>query len=82
MFGTLFNLLKTTSHTLSTNISNIWFLLHSYTFLFKLRNIITVYISIYDYLQPKYYNILSKKKNFFNIYTFSFKLIIVILLLV
>jgi len=81
MFVTLFNLLKTTSHTLSTNITNIWFLLHSYTFLFKLRNIITVYISIYDYLQPKYYNILSKKKNFFNIYTFSFKLIIVMLML-
>lgn len=82
MFNTLFNLLKTTNHTITNNISNIWFLMHSYTFLFKLKNIISVYISIYDYIQPKYYNILSKKKNFFNIYLYLFKLIIICLILV
>lgn len=82
MFTSLFNLLKTTNHNLSQNISNIWFLLHSYTFLFKLRNIISVYIAVYDYLQPKYYNILSKKKNFINIYFFLIKLLIVVLILI
>lgn len=82
MFTSLFNLLKTTNHNISTNITNIWFLLHSYTFMFKLRNIITVYISIYDYLQPKYYNILSKKKSFFNIIFIFFKLLIIIVFLI
>lgn len=82
MFNTLFNLLKTTNHSITTNISNIWFLMHSYSFLFKLRNIITVYISIYDYLQPKYYNILSKKKNFFSLYLVLFKLIVLCFVLI
>jgi hypothetical protein len=82
MFNSLFNLLKTSTHTLSQNISNIWFLLHSYTFLFKLRNVITVYIAIYDYLQPKYYNILSKKKNFINMFFLLFKILLITLLLV
>lgn len=82
MFVTLFNLLKTHTHSLSQNVTNIWFLLHSYTFTFKLKNLITVYIAIYDYLQPKYYNILSKKKNYLNIYYFFFKILLIVCILV
>lgn len=82
MFNSIFSLLNKYNYFPSLlNINNIWPLLNSNIFLYKLQQYIYTYIYIYDFLQIKLIKIFSNKITFLNLLLFFIKINIFLIIL-